>query len=74
MGVGQGIAFGPTLWFLISSKMIKQMKQKGHGADMMSSLSLSLISIVCFAFVDDTNLISSLPSRTTTGEQMIQEF
>ena len=31
-GVGQGVAFGPTLWALISSKMIDQMKRKGHGS------------------------------------------
>ena len=73
-GVGQGVAFGPTLWALISSKMIEQMKRKEHGVDMMSSLLLSLISIVCFAFVDDTDTVSSARSRTTTGEQMLPEF
>ena len=74
MGVGQGVAFGPSLWSLISSKMIEMMHRKGHGVDFASSLSLALVSIVCFAFVDDTDLINSARSRYTTGEQMIPEF
>ena len=28
MGVGQGVAFGPALWALISSKMIEQIKKR----------------------------------------------
>ena len=74
MGVGQGVLFGPSLFALISSKMIEMMKRKGYGTNLASSLSLTLVSIVCFAFVDDTDVINTGTSRTTTGEEMLPKF
>ena len=74
MGTGQGNSIGPTTYTLISCIMIRIMKKRGHGVDMMSSLSLSLISIACFAYVDDTDLPVSGQHRTTTGEQLKVPF
>ena len=45
-------------------------EKRGHGVDMLSSLSLSLISIACFSYVDDTDLPISGKHRTTTGEEL----
>ena len=73
-GTGQGNPAGPVCWTLISSIMIKVMKKRGHYVEMRSALSLSLISIVCFAFVDDTDLPISGKTRTTTGEELQQPF
>ena len=42
--------------------------------EMKSELSHSLISIVCFAFVDDTDLPISGQTRTTTGKDFQQPF
>ena len=50
------------------------MKRKGHGVELKASLSLAIISIVSFCFVDDTDLPMSAPSRTTKGEEIIQSF
>ena len=33
-----------------------------------------LVSIVCFAFVDDTDLVITGKDRLTTGEEVIEEF
>ena len=67
MGVGQGNGNGMCVWTLISSKMIEVMKKRGHGVNLQSSLSLSIISIIYFAFVDDTDLPMSAPTRNTKG-------
>ena len=50
------------------------MKRHGHGVKLRSALTLSLVSIVCFAFVDDTDLVISGKSLLSTGEEVCEEF
>ena len=73
-GIGQGNGLGPTLWALLSSILIKNMKRHNHGVNLLSAMTLSLVSIVCFAFVDDTDLVSSGKFRHSTGEESSEEF
>ena len=73
-GIGQGNGLGPTLWALLSFILIKNMKRHGHGVKLRSALTLSLVSIVCFAFVDDTDLVISGKSLLSTGEEVCEEF
>ena len=70
MGTGQGNPAGPVCWTLISSIIIAVMKRRGHLVEMRSALSHSLISIVCFAFVYDTDLPIIGQTRFTTGEEL----
>ena len=70
MGLGQGNGNAPTIWCLISSKMMEAMKKRGHGVNLRSFLLLTLTGIVCFAFVDNTDLPMSAPTRNTTGEEL----
>ena len=51
MGLGQGNGNAPTSWCLISSRMMDTMQNRGHSLDVKASLSLTLLSFVCFAFV-----------------------
>ena len=53
-GSGQGNRMGPTLWALISTKLIMMMCRKRHGVELLSATTVTLLSLVCFAFVDDT--------------------
>ena len=69
-GYGQGNGGGPTGWALISSRMMQMMKNKGHGVNMKTSLSLVIISIVCVGFVDDTDLPTAGATVDTTGEDI----
>ena len=55
-GSGLGNGIGPTLWVLISTKLIIMMFWKRHGVELLSATTLTLVSLVCFAFVDDTDL------------------
>ena len=73
-GSGQGNGLGPTVWALISSRMMQMMKNKGHGVNMRSSLSLAIICIVCVGFVDDTDLPMSGATVDTPGEDIQQDF
>ena len=74
MGVGQGNGLGGCVWTLISSKLIEVMKKRGHGVKFRSSLSLTLITIAAFAYVDDTDLPMMAPNVNDTGEDIREAF
>ena len=69
-GSGQGNRMGQALWALISSCLIKIMSNEGHVMTWQSALTLTVSALVCFAFVDDTNLAVSAPSVSSTGEAL----
>ena len=73
-GIGQGNGLGPTLWALLSTILIKNMKRHGHGVKLLSAMTLSMVCIVCFAFVDDTDLVISGEFKHSTGEETCIEF
>ena len=73
-GIGQGNGLGPTLWVLISSKLLLMMSWAGHGVSLLTSISQTLVTLVGFAFVDDTDLFSAGSTANTTGEEMIPTF
>ena len=50
--------------------MVEIMRKRKHGVNLRSFLSLSIISVVCFAFVDDTDLPMSVPTRNTVWEEL----
>ena len=50
------------------------MERRGHRVGLMSSLSVALISIVCFAFVNDTDLPVVAKSKQDTGETVAIQF
>ena len=50
------------------------MQKAGHGVSMVSALSLSLIQLVEFAFVDDTDLFCAGETATTSGENLSPDF
>jgi hypothetical protein len=73
-GVGQGNGAGPCIWAVISTVLIMAMASKGHGFNMLSALSSVLISFVCYAFVDDTDLVHTAQSTAVSGEVVIDEM
>ena len=73
-GIGQGNGIGPTLWALISSKLFAMMSAAGHGVHLKTSLTGSPISLVGFAFVDDTDLFIAGSDPNTSGEDLVAEF
>ena len=73
-GIGQGNGLGPTLWALISTKLLRMMEKAGYGVNLLTSISLMTLSMVGFAFVDDTDLFLAGNNAATTGEDMVAEF
>jgi hypothetical protein len=67
-GAGQGNGAGPAIWAAISSVLIMAMATQGHGFNILSALSGLLVSIVCYAFVDDTDIIHAAASTSVKGD------
>jgi hypothetical protein len=60
-GVGQGNGAGPQIWALVSTPILNMLRAQGLGAKFESALSRVATVLVGFAFVDDTDLITSKP-------------
>ena len=73
-GTGQGNGAAPALWALISTKIIRMMERAGHGVHLLTSITAVAISIVCFAFVDDTDTVHSGKTVQTSGEEVMEQF
>ena len=70
---GQGNGIGPTLWALISTKLIMIMFRKQHTVEVLSATTLTLLSIVWFAFVNDTDLPIT-GQKHSSREDLINPF
>jgi hypothetical protein len=73
-GVGQGNGAGSAVWAVISAVIIAVMATRGHGFDLLSALTSTLISFVCHAFVDDTDLVRSAKTAANSGKDVIGEM
>ena len=56
-GVLQGNGAGPAGWFSISTLLIQILKEKGFGYNEWTLIKQRAILLICFAFVDDTDLV-----------------
>jgi hypothetical protein len=63
-GVGQGNGAGPQIWALVSTPVLNMLRSQGLGATFVSALSRKSTTLVGFAFVDDTDLVTSGPGMT----------
>jgi hypothetical protein len=63
-GVGQGNGAGPQIWALVSTPVLNMLRAQGLGATFTSALTKLSTSLVGFAFVDDTDLVTSGPMMT----------
>ena len=61
-------------WALISSKMFQVMKTAGHGLKAVTAISRKSVSLVGFAFVDDTDIIDGAEDVNTSGERILARF
>jgi hypothetical protein len=61
-GVYQGNGAGPGIWMLVSIPIINMLKEAGFGFKVTNVMSHEHFSFVCYAFVDDTDLVHSSTS------------
>ena len=56
-GVGQGNGAGPAIWAVVSSPILDLLRRESQGFVFRCSLSGSIIKIIGYSFVDDTDLV-----------------
>lgn len=69
----QGNGAGPASWTAICAIIVKAMKDAGFGYQAWSVISKCALTLVCFAFVDDTDLIHATRDPTQPIEALLQE-
>ncbi len=57
-GTGQGNGCAPQIWVIVSSKMFEMMKAQGFGNKITCPITGTVINIIGFAYVDDTDLFT----------------
>jgi ribonuclease HI len=73
-GLGQGNGCGPAGWAIISTPIINMMRVAGFGATFLTAISVSLVVFVCYAFVDDTDVVHTAQDVHTTGEDILLQM
>ena len=71
-GVYQGNGAGPGIWMLVSIPIINMLKAKGFGFKIINAMSKETFAFVCYAFVDDTDLVHSSPPDLEIREMMAE--
>jgi hypothetical protein len=72
-GILQGNGAGPAGWSAIAALLIKAMKDQGYGYSAWSLIWQRAMLVVCFAFVDDTDLINAPHNLDVNTNQRLQE-
>ena len=73
-GVYQGNGAGPVIWAVVSSPLLKIMREQGYGTFFKTAISGLEIRLVGYAFVDDTDLIQSAKNSSESIESVIKEM
>jgi hypothetical protein len=58
--LGQGNGAGPAGWIMVSTPLIEMMHTKGFGFQEWMAISQHIVKFVCYSFIDNTDLISTL--------------
>jgi hypothetical protein len=58
-GVGQGNGAGPAIWEVVSTPVLKMMKDEGIGFMYKKSIEVKQLHCVGYSFADDTYIIQS---------------
>ena len=58
----------------MSSVVIKDCKQNGHGTTINTAISRKIATLLGFAFVDDADLITTASNAHTSGTEMIHNM
>ena len=73
-GSGQGNGRAPQTWVLIHMMIISMMYKAGHGVKLFTALTVTAIAFVCFAFVDDTDVVQTGDTIDTPYSELIPDF
>jgi hypothetical protein len=84
-GPGRNLVFGSTFWVLLGAVVrggwflfvgirAKYVATQGHGFNILSAISGLLVSIICYAFVDHTDIIHAAASTSVKCEEVIGQM
>ena len=62
------------IWVVISAVLIAIMKRHQHGISILTTLTTMALYVICFAFVDDTDVVHGRKSTKSTGEEVLHEM
>ena len=71
-GICQGNGAGPAIWALVSSPLLKMLRDAGYGAQLHSAIGDTFIHLSGFAFVDDADTIQT-GQLTDTADEVLRE-
>jgi hypothetical protein len=69
-GVGQGNGAGPQIWAVVSTPVLNMLREEGFGVFFKTAISGGNVHFVAYAFVDDTDLCTTLQDPKATGAQV----
>jgi hypothetical protein len=72
-GILQGSGAGQAGWASIVAVLTKTMKKEGFGYKVWTLIRQRAITLACFAYVDDADLIHASSDRSTSTLQVLQE-
>ena len=67
-GLGQGNGGAPAGWTAVSTPLINMMRHSSFGINSLSAIMVSLLSFVCYAFVDDMDVAHCSALQSTAAE------
>jgi Reverse transcriptase (RNA-dependent DNA polymerase) len=70
-GIGQGNGAGPMIWVVVSTPILNKMRGEGYGFPIQHPVSMKILNIPVFAFVDDADFLQHIqnPLRPQEGPQ-----
>jgi hypothetical protein len=73
-GIFQGNGAGPMLWAVVSTPVLKVMRNEGFGTFFRACITGNTIRFVGYSFVDDTDLIQTARKPNETETEVVSEM
>jgi hypothetical protein len=70
--LGQGNGCGPTGCSIVSTPIINLMRAAGFGVAFLTAISVSLVTFVCYAFIDNTDVVHIAQDVYMIGEEILK--
>ena len=73
-GLGQVNGADPAIWEIVSTNIINCFQDSGHGAVFKCYISHNSLKILRYCFVEDSTIIQTAPSPTTTTTETVRPY
>jgi hypothetical protein len=73
-GALQGNGMGPVIWLAISVLLITIMDSQGHTSIFTAAISMAILRMCCFMFVDDCDLLNTATDVHTSAVSILPRF